>query len=421
MAIEALRTSDDRFADLDGYDWDPSYVEIEGLRMHYLDVGPKDATDVYLCLHGEPTWAYLYRKMIPVLTAAGVMLFADRHFGGHIFDVSAGGDALLWQHLFWFFGHPEVYILALPYFGVVTEVIAVFSRRPVFGYKGLVFATLAIAGLSMGVWAHHMFVTGAVLLPFFAGITMLIAVPTVVKFFNWIGTMWGGSITFDTAMLFSVGFLLLFLIGGLTGPMLASPPLDFHFSDSYFVVGHFHYVLMGGSVFAVYSAIFYWFPKFTGRRLSEPLGKAQFWLMFVGFNLTFFVHHLLGLEGMPRRVADYDPDAGFTFLNQVSTVGSFLLGISTLPFLWNVWRTMRRPAESDPNPWDGHTLEWATTSPPPPHNFDTLPPIRSERPVWDVNHPDNPAVGHRDERRRVGARADEDDRDDEHAEAGGAP
>ena len=360
------------------------------------------------------TWNMLVTSLLvllafPVLTAAAVMLFADRHYGGHIFDVSAGGDALLWQHLFWFFGHPEVYILALPYFGVVTEVIAVFSRRPVFGYKGLVFATLAIAGLSMGVWAHHMFVTGAVVLPFFAGITMLIAVPTGVKFFNWIGTMWGGSITFDTAMLFAVGFLLLFLIGGLTGPMLASPPIDFHLSDSYFVVAHFHYVLMGGSVFSVYAAIFYWFPKFTGRRLSERLGKAQFWLMFVGFNLTFFVQHLLGLAGMPRRVADYSPDAGFTFMNQLSSVGSALLGLSTLPFLWNVWRTLRRPlapeVEGMANPWDGHTLEWATTSPPPPHNFDALPPIRSERPVWDLNHPDNPAVGHRDERRPVGAAA----------------
>ena len=356
------------------------------------------------------TWNMLVTSLLvllafPVLTAAAVMLFADRHYGAHIFDVDAGGDALLWQHLFWFFGHPEVYILALPFFGVVTEVIAAFSRRPVFGYKGLVFATLTIAGLSMGVWAHHMFVTGAVLLPFFAGMTMLIAVPTGVKFFNWIGTMWGGSIQFDSAMLFAVGFLLLFLIGGLTGPMLASPPIDFHVSDSYFVVAHFHYVLMGGSVFAIYSAIFYWFPKFTGRRLSEKLGKAQFWLMFVGFNLTFFVQHLLGLQGMPRRVADYSPDAGFTGLNQLSTLGSALLGLSTLPFLWNLVRTLRRPPAHDPNPWDAHTLEWYTSSPPPPHNFDDLPPIRSERPVWDLNHPDNPAVGHRDERRPVGVRA----------------
>jgi cytochrome c oxidase subunit 1 len=325
----------------------------------------------------------------PVLTAAAAMLYTDRHLGGHIFDPSNGGDPVLWQHLFWFFGHPEVYILILPYFGVITEVIAVFSRRPVFGYKGIVFATLAIAGLSIGVWAHHMYPTGVVFLPFFAGLTMLIAVPTGVKFFNWIGTMWGGSIRFNAPMLFSLGFLLSFLIGGLTGPILASPPLDFHLHDSYFVVAHFHYVLMGGSVFGIYAAIYYWFPKVTGRRLNEGLARVHFVLMFVGFQLTFFVQHLLGLEGMPRRVADYTEADGFTGLNQISTIGAMLLGASTLPFLWNLWRTMRRPPDAGDNPWDGHTLEWATTSPPPPHNFDALPPIRSERPVWDVTHPES--------------------------------
>jgi cytochrome c oxidase subunit 1 len=336
------------------------------------------------------TWNMLVTSVLvlmvfPVITSAGVMLYADRHFDAHIYDVSAGGSAVLWQHLFWFFGHPEVYILVLPYFGVITEVLPVFSRRPVFGYAGLVFATIAIAVLSLGVWAHHMFATGAVLLPFFSGLSMLIAVPTGVKFFNWIGTLWGGRISFPTPMLFAFGFLFTFLFGGLSGVMLASAPIDFHVTDSYFVVAHMHYVLFGGSVFALYAAIYYWFPKITGRLLDERLGQVHFWMSLVGFHLTFFVQHILGLEGMPRRVADYLPSDGFTTLNRISSIGAFLLGASTLPFLWNVWRSLRgagRVAGADP--WDGQTLEWATTSPPPPHNFDApLPPIRSNRPVWD--------------------------------------
>jgi cytochrome c oxidase subunit 1 len=333
----------------------------------------------------------------PVLTAAGIMLFADRHLGGQIFDPAGGGVPILWQHMFWFFGHPEVYILVLPYFGVVTEIFPVFSRRPVFGYRELVFATMSIAGLSIGVWAHHMFATGDVLLPFFGATTMLIAVPTGVKFFNWIGTMWGGRITFDTAMLFSIGFLVVFVLGGVTGVMLASPALDFQFTDSYFVVAHFHYVLFGGSVFALFAGIYYWFPKFSGRRLSEGLGKTHFWLTFVGFNCTFFVQHVLGLEGMPRRIADYTEADGFQALNVVSTAGAFLLGASTLPFLWNVWRTRRRPVDPDAaDPWEGQTLEWAAPSPPPEGNFpDPLPPIRSERPLWDLHHPEETtASGH---------------------------
>jgi cytochrome c oxidase subunit 1 len=335
----------------------------------------------------------------PVLTAAGSMLFIDRHFGGHIFDATTidgvSGLPILWQHLFWFFGHPEVYILVLPYFGVVTEIFPVFSRRPVFGYRGLVYATCAIGALSVGVWAHHMFATGVVLLPFFAGITMLIAVPTGVKFFNWIGTMWGGQLSFDTPMLFAVGFLLMFVLGGVTGVILASPALDFHMTDSYFVVAHFHYVLFGGSVFALYAGVYYWFPKFTGKRLSEGLGKLHFWLMFVGFNMTFFVQHILGIQGMPRRTASYLEVDGFTTLNLISSIGSGLLGLSTLPFLWNVWRTLRHGERVDGNPWGGHTLEWATPSPPPPGNFvDPLPPIRSERPVWDADHPDHRSPKH---------------------------
>ncbi|MBW3547670.1 MAG: cytochrome c oxidase subunit I [Actinobacteria bacterium] len=323
----------------------------------------------------------------PVLSAASAMLFADRHFGAGIFDPSMGGSPILWQHLFWFFGHPEVYIVVLPFFGVITEVLPVFSWRPVFGYKGLVFATLGIAALSMGVWAHHMFATGAVLLPFFSGLSFLIAVPTGVKFFNWIGTMWGGRLTFQTPMLFSIGFLLTFVLGGISGVVLASPPLDFQLHDSYYVVAHMHYVLFGGSVFGVFAAVYYWFPKFTGKLLGEGLGKLHFVTVFVGFHLTFAVQHYLGVQGMPRRVVDYLPGDGFTTLNLLSTAGAFLTGISTLFLLWNIFVTLRsgRPAGDDP--WGGHTLEWATTSPPASGNFDRpLPPIRSNRPVFDQRH-----------------------------------
>ena len=347
------------------------------------------------------TWNMLVTSVLvliafPVISAAGAMLFIDRNLGAHIYDADFGGSAILWQHLFWFMGHPEVYIVVLPYFGIITEVIPVFSWRPVFGYAGTVFATITIAVLSTGVWAHHMFTTGAVLLPFFTASSMLIAVPTGLKFFNWIGTMWGGRITFPTPMLFALGFLFTFLVGGITGVMLASAPIDFHVHDSYFVVAHMHYVLFGGSVFALYAGIFYWFPKVTGRVLSEGWGKLQFWMMLVGFHLTFFVQFILGLEGMPRRVADYLPEDGFTTYNRISSIGAALLGASTLPFLWNAWGTYRgrlgRPAGNDP--WGAQTLEWYTSSPPPPHNYDDLPPIRSERPVWDLKH--GPTVANRE-------------------------
>jgi cytochrome c oxidase subunit I len=324
----------------------------------------------------------------PVLTAALLGLLADRHLGAHVFDPASGG-AILWQHLFWFFGHPEVYIVALPFFGIVTEIIPVFSRKPLFGYKGMVYATIAITGYSVVVWAHHMFATGAVLLAFFSATTFIIAIPTGIKFVNWIGTMWKGKITMETPMLFSIGFLVTFLLGGLTGILLASPPLDFHMHDTYFVVAHFHYVLFGTIVFSVFAGIYFWFPKMTGRFLDERLGKIHFWTMFVGFHLTFLVQHWLGNEGMPRRYADYLPTDDFTVLHAISSVGAFVLGASTLPFLWNVVRSYRygRIVTAD-DPWGfGNSLEWATTSPPPRHNFTELPRIRSERPAFELHYP----------------------------------
>ncbi len=326
--------------------------------------------------------------VFPIFAAALLALEADRKLGAHVFDAANGG-AILWQHVFWFFGHPEVYIIALPFFGIITEVLPVFSRKPIFGYVGLVGATLAIAALSVAVWAHHMFVTGAVDLAFFSFMTFLIAVPTGVKFFNWIGTLWGGSLTFDTPMIFALGFLTTFLFGGLTGIILASPALDFQLSDSYFVVAHFHYVVFGTVVFAMFAGYYFWWPKLTGRMLDERLGKIHFWLLFVGFHLTFLVQHWLGVEGMPRRYADYGVTDGFTTLNEISSIGAFLLGASTLPFLYNVWKTRNAPLVGRDDPWGwGRSLEWATSSPPPRHNFVSLPRIRSESPAFDLHHPE---------------------------------
>jgi cytochrome c oxidase subunit I len=339
------------------------------------------------------TWNILVTSLLvimvfPILAAALLAVLADRHLGAHVFDSATGGP-LLWQHLFWFFGHPEVYIVALPFFGIITEVIPVFSRKPIFGYKGLVIATLGIGALSMSVWAHHMFATGQVLLPFFSFLSFLIAVPTGMKFFNWIGTMWRGSISFETPMLFAIGFLVTFLLGGLSGVLLASPPIDFHVSDSYFVVAHFHYVLFGTIVFAVYAGVYFWFPKMTGRMLNERWGKVHFWLTIIGFNATFLVQHWLGAEGMPRRYFDYLPSDGWTELNMVSTAGSFIIGISTLPFLYNVWKSYKAgPIVQVDDPWGhGNSLEWATSCPPPLRNFDRMPRIRSERPAFDAKFP----------------------------------
>jgi cytochrome c oxidase subunit 1 len=340
------------------------------------------------------TWNILITSLLvlmifPVLAAAGLALLADRKLGAHVFDPETGGP-ILWQHLFWFFGHPEVYVIALPFFGIISEVVPVFSRKPLFGYKGMVAATIGIAALSMSVWAHHMYTTGQVLLPFFSLLTFMIAVPTGIKFFNWIGTMWNGSVTFETPMLFAIGFMVTFLLGGLSGVLLASPPLDFHVSDSYFVVAHFHYTLFGTIVFAVFSGIYFWFPKMTGRMLNERLGKLHFWLTIIGFNLTFLVQHWLGNAGMPRRYYDYLESDGFTTLNMISTAGSFLLGVSVLPFLYNAWKSYKAgPIVTVDDPWGhGNSLEWVTTCPPPLRNFNRLPRIRSERPAFDAKFPE---------------------------------
>jgi cytochrome c oxidase subunit 1 len=340
------------------------------------------------------TWNTLVTSLLvlmafPVLAAALFAAAADRILGAHIFDPQNGG-VLLWQHLFWFFGHPEVYVIALPFFGIVSEVFPVFSRKPLFGYKTIIYATIAIAAYSVAVWAHHMYVTGGVLLPFFALLTMLIAVPTGVKIFNWIGTMWRGSVTFETPMIFALGFLVTFVFGGLTGVILASPPLDFPLHDSYFVVAHFHYVVFGTVVFAMFSGFYFWWPKWTGRMLNERLGYVHFWMLFIGFHLTFLIHHWLGVEGMPRRYADYADQDQFTWENQISTVGAMILGASMIPFFLNIWITARKaPKVTTNDPWGyGASLEWATSCPPPRHNFVAIPRIRSERPAFDLNHPE---------------------------------
>jgi len=322
----------------------------------------------------------------PVLTSALVMLFIDRNYGGHFFDPTGGGNAVLYQNIFWFYSHPAVYVMILPAMGVVSEVLPVFSRKPLFGYKAFIFATAGIGALGFSVWAHHMFTTGAVFLPFFSLMTFLIAVPTGVKMFNWVFTIFRGQLTFSTPFIFALGFLTMFLIGGINGAFSAAVPVDFALHDTYFVVAHLHYVLFGGSVFGVFAGIYYWFPKMTGRLLDEGLGKVHFVLMFIGFNLTFFPMHMLGLAGMPRRIADYADNAGWNDWNLVATIGGFIIAFSILPFIWNVFVSRRSGKIAGDDPWEGNTLEWATSSPPPPYNFDRLPEIRSERPVFDARH-----------------------------------
>ncbi len=321
---------------------------------------------------------------IPVVAAGLILLWIDRNLGGSFYDAANGGDPVLYQHIFWYFGHPEVYILILPLMGVVSEIIPVFSRKPIFGYKAFVLATLSIAALGTAVWAHHMFTTGAVEVAFFSATSFLISIPTGVKMFNWTATMYKGKIKLSAAMLFALGFLMMFLIGGITGVFLATGALDYALHDTYFVVAHFHYVLVSAALFGVFAAFYYWFPKMTGRMLNETLGKIQVTLLFIGVNLTFFPQFLLGLNGMPRRIHSYATTAGWTGLNQVSTMGSYFISIAIIIFIVNVLRSRKRGQLAGPDPWNAYALEWATSSPPPYYNFDSLPPITSERPVFDA-------------------------------------
>jgi cytochrome c oxidase subunit I len=339
-----------------------------------------------LFIWGILIYAILLILALPVIAGAVTMLLTDRHFGTHFFDTANGGSALLWQHLFWFFGHPEVYIIVLPGFGVISEVLPVFTRKPIFGYKAVAASTIVIAFLSMLVWAHHMFATPShtVVLVFFMLASFLIAVPTGVKIFNWTATLWRGAIEFKTSLLFAVGFLGTFLMGGITGIFLAVFPVDWQLTDTYFVVAHMHYVLVGGAVFSALSGIYYWFPKMTGRMLNEGLGKLSFWLVLIGFHVTFLIQHSLGLDGMPRRVYEYPNVGHLELYNLISTIGSFILGIGVLVTVVNVARSAKVGSLAGPDPWKANTLEWFTSSPPPVNNFDVIPRVRSVEPMKDI-------------------------------------
>jgi cytochrome c oxidase subunit I len=396
------------YAPLNGAPFSPgmgSDLWIMGLALSGLGtiLGAVNFTTTIFCMRAPGmtmfrmpifTWNALLTSILvllafPVLAAALLVLEAGRRLGAQVFTAASGG-ALLWQHLFWFFGHPEVYILALPFFGIATEILPVFSRKPLFGYKTLIAATISIAGLSMTVWAHHMFSTGAVLLPFFSFMSLLIAIPTGIKFFNWAGTMWRGQLTFEAPMLYAIGFLVTFLFGGITGVILASPPMNFAVTDSYFVVAHFHYVLAGTVLFAMFAGFYFWWPKMTGKMLGSRLGKVQFWLMFTGFHMTFLVQHWTGVQGQVRRTANYpDLPGDVTTLNIISTAGSWILALSILMFLWNVYVTSRSGQKvTGEDPWGyASSLEWATSCPPPRHNFYRMPRIRSERPAFDLHYP----------------------------------
>jgi cytochrome c oxidase subunit 1 len=336
--------------------------------------------------------AALVLLILPPLTAAQTMLLLDRYLDAHFFDTQAGGSAVLWQHFFWFFGHPEVYVLMLPGFAAASEIIPVFSRKPIFGYPMMVAATISIGIIGMGVWAHHMFVVGlnSTANTYFAGATMLVGVPTGIKIFNWMATIYGGKVRFSTPMLFCCGFLFQFLAAGLTGVMLAVVPFDWQASDSYFVVAHFHYVLVGGLLFTIFAAIYYWFPKATGRMLSEKLGKWHFWLLVIGFNVTFGPLHIAGVLGMPRRIYTYAPGRGWEIWNLIASAGTIFQVAAILIFAANMVWSLLKGARAGDDPWGGWTLEWSTTSPPPEYNFEEIPVVRSRRPLWDLKHPQDP-------------------------------
>jgi cytochrome c oxidase subunit 1 len=339
--------------------------------------------------------AFLLLFSLPIVTVGLFQVFLDRNLGTLFFSAAGGGDPVLWQHLFWLFGHPEVYVLILPAMGIVSEVLPVFSRKPLFGRSFVIFSGIAIGFMGFGVWAHHMFTSGLgpVAEAAFALTTMFIAVPTGVKIFNWLGTIWGGSIRLKTPMLFSLGFIAMFVIGGLSGVTHSVVPADTQQHDTYYVVAHFHYVLFGGAVFGLFSGVYYWWPKITGKLLHEGWGKIHFWTMLLGFNLTFAPMHILGLAGMPRRTYRYPEGLGFEFWNFVATVGSYLIALSMMVFLWNWWRTTRRGAVAGNDPWDGRTLEWTTSSPPPHYNFATVPTVHSEDSFWHEKYHENEA-GH---------------------------
>ncbi len=334
--------------------------------------------------------AFLLLFALPSLTAASILMLLDRHLGTHFYTFATGGDPLLWQHLFWSFGHPEVYILILPVFGMISEILPVFARKPIFGYTFIAWSGVAIGFLSFTVWAHHMFAVGLPLIAqaFFAASTTLIAIPTAVKIFNWIATIWYGKISFKVPMLFALGFIAMFLIGGLDGAALALVPFDYQVTDTYFVVSHLHYVLFGGSVFGIFAGFYYWFPKISGKLMNERLGQVQFWLMLIGVNMTFFSMHILGLLGMPRRIYTYPDNLGWNEMNLLQTVGAFILGIAIMVFFWNLIISLRSGEPAGDDPWDAFTLEWDTTSPPAHYNFLKIPTVRSRRPFYDKKNPD---------------------------------